>query len=450
MEDQEIAAMLVTPVKIRTLQRKLYAKAKQEPGYRFYALYDKVYRSDVLHHAYRLVRSNKGAPGIDGVSFEAIEAAEGVERFLEGLAEEVKNRTYRPMPVRRVMIPKPDGSQRPLGIPTIRDRVVQMAVKLMIEPIFEADFCDCSYGFRPKRSAHDAMGEISSALRKGHTEVIDADLSKYFDTIPHAKLMVVVAERIADGGILHLIKQWLKSPVVEKGEDGKDRTSGGKGNRRGTPQGGVISPLLANLYLHLLDRIWERHRLKWKYHARLVRYADDMVLLCARGTAKPLAMLKYVLERLELTLNETKTKIINAWDESFDFLGFEVRMNRGRSGHAYPHIQPGKRSVKRINARLTELTGRKLTPVPLPVIVGRMNQSLRGWSGYFDYANNTEVFGDVRRHAEERLRTHLRKRHKVKARRIGQGRFPNRVLYDRCGLYKLPTTAAWKRAHALA
>jgi len=450
MEDQEIAAMLVTPVKIRTLQRKLYAKAKQEPGYRFYALYDKVYRGDVLQHAYRLVRSNKGAPGIDGVSFEAIEAAEGVEKFLKGLAEEVKNRTYRPMPVRRVVIPKPDGSQRPLGIPTIRDRVVQMAVKLMIEPIFESDFCDCSYGFRPKRSAHDAMGEISSALRKGRTEVIDADLSKYFDTIPHAKLMVVVAERIADGGILHLIKQWLKAPVVEKGEDGKDRTSGGKGNRRGTPQGGVISPLLANLYLHLLDRIWERHGLEWKYAARLVRYADDMVLLCAKGTAKPLAMLRYILDRLGLTLNETKTKVINAWDESFDFLGFEVRMNRGRSGNAYPHIQPSKRSVKRINARLTELTRRNLTPIPLPIIVRRVNQSLRGWSGYFDYANSTQVFGDVRRHAEERLRTHLRKRHKVKARRIGQGRFPNRVLYERCGLYKLPTTAAWKRVRALA
>ena len=442
--------MLVTPVKIRTLQRKLYAKAKQEPGYRFYALYDKVYRVDVLQHAYRLVRTNKGAPGIDGVSFEAIEASEGVERFLDGLAEEVKNRTYRPMPVRRVMIPKPDGSQRPLGIPTIRDRVVQMAVKLIIEPIFEADFCDCSYGFRPKRSAHDAMGDISSALRKRHTEVIDADLSKYFDTIPHAKLMAVVAERIADGGILHLIKQWLKAPVVEKGEDGKDRTGGGKGNRRGTPQGGVISPLLANLYLHLLDRIWERHGLERKYAARLVRYADDIVLLCAKGTAKPLAMLRYILDRLELTLNEAKTKVINAWDESFGFLGFEVRMNRGRSGKAYPHIQPGKRSVKRINARLTELTRRNLTPVPLPTIVRQMNQSLRGWACYFDYANSTKMFGAVRRHAEERLRTHLRKRHKVKARRIGQGRFPNRVLYERCGLFKLPTTAPWKRAHALA
>jgi len=442
--------MLVTPVKIRTLQKKLYAKAKQEPGYRFYALYDKVYRGDVLQHAYRLVRSNKGAPGIDGVSFEAIESAEGVEQFLAKLAEEVKNRTYRPLPVRRVMIPKPDGSQRPLGIPTIRDRVVQMAVKLMIEPIFEADFCDCSYGFRPKRSAHDAMGEISYALHKGHTEVIDADLSKYFDTIPHAKLLAVVAERIADGGILHLIKQWLKAPVVEKGKDGKDRTSGGKGNRRGTPQGGVISPLLANLYLHLLDRIWERHGLERKYAARLVRYADDLVLLCAKGTAKPLAMLRYILDRLELTLNETKTKVVNAWDESFDFLGFEVRMILSRRGKAYPHIQPSKRSVKRINAKLTELTTRNLTPVPLPTIVHRLNQSLRGWACYFDYANSTKMFGDVKRHAEERLRTHLRKRHKVKARRVGQGRFPNRVLYERHGLFKLPTTAPWKRAHALA
>jgi len=449
MEDQEIAVVLVTPVKIRTLQRKLYAKAKQEPGYRFYALYDKVYRADILHHAYRLVRSNKGAPGIDGVSFEAIEAAEGIEQFLAKLAEEVKNRTYRPLPVRRVKIPKPDGSRRPLGIPTIRDRVVQMAVKLMIEPIFEADFCDCSYGFRPKRSAHDAMGDISYALYKGHTEVIDADLSKYFDTIPHAKLLAVVAERIADGGILHLIKLWLKAPVVEKGEDGKDRTSGGKGNRRGTPQGGVISPLLANLYLHLLDRIWERHNLEGRYGARLVRYADDMVLLCAKGTAKPLAMLRYILDRLDLTLNEVKTKVVNAWDESFGFLGFEVRMILSRRGKACPHIQPGKRSVKRINARLTELTRRKLTPIPLPIIVQRLNQSLRGWACYFDYANSTKMFGDVKRHAEERLRTHLRKRHKVKARRIGHGRFPNRVLYERYGLYKLPTTAAWKRAHAL-
>jgi RNA-directed DNA polymerase len=384
--------VLLTPEKIRTLQRKLYTKAKQEPGYRFYALYDKVYRADILRHAYNLVRSNKGAPGIDGVSFETIEAGEGVELFLERLTEEVKNRTYRPMPVRRVMIPKPDGSQRPLGIPTIRDRVVQMAVKLVIEPIFEADFCECSYGFRPKRSAHDAVDDVADALHKGYSLVIDADLSKYFDTIPHAKLMAVVAERIVDGRILHLIRQWLKSPVVEKGKDGNNHISGGRSNRRGTPQGGVISPLLANLYLHLLDRIWERHNLERRYAARLVRYADDMVVLCARDTDKPLSMLKHVLERLGLTLNEMKTNIVNAWDTSFEFLGFEIWMQQSMlSGKAYPHVQPGKKAAARIKAQTTDLTRRALTPMPLPMLMERLNQTLRGWTGYFHYRNSTQV-----------------------------------------------------------
>ena len=443
--------MLLTPEKIRTLQRKLYTKAKQEPGYRFYALYDKVYRADILRHAYNLVRSNKGAPGIDGVSFEAIEAGEGVELFLERLTEDVKNRTYRPMPVRRVMIPKPDGSQRPLGIPTIRDRVVQMAVKLVIEPIFEADFCECSYGFRPKRSAHDAVDDVADALHKGYSLVIDADLSKYFDTIPHAKLMAVVAERIVDGRILHLIKQWLESPVVEKGKGGKDHISGGKGNRRGTPQGGVISPLLANLYLHLLDRTWVRHNLERRYAARLVRYADDMVVLSARDTDKPLSMLKHVLERLGLTLNEAKTNIVNAWDTSFDFLGFEIWMQRSMlSGKAYPHVQPGKKAVARIKAQTSDMTRRALTPMPLPMLMKRLNQTLRGWTGYFHYRNSTQVLKMVKWHAEERLRTHLRKRHKIKFRACGYERFPSRVLYERCGLFKVPTTASWKNAHALA
>jgi RNA-directed DNA polymerase len=443
--------VLLTPEKIRTLQRKLYTKAKQEPGYRFYALYDKVYRADILRHAYNLVRSNKGAPGIDGVSFETIEAGEGVELFLERLTEEVKNRTYRPMPVRRVMIPKPDGSQRPLGIPTIRDRVVQMAVKLVIEPIFEADFCECSYGFRPKRSAHDAVDDVADALHKGYSLVIDADLSKYFDTIPHAKLMAVVAERIVDGRILHLIKQWLKSPVVEKGKDGNNHISGGRSNRRGTPQGGVISPLLANLYLHLLDRIWERHNLERRYAARLVRYADDMVVLCARDTDKPLSMLKHVLERLGLTLNEMKTNIVNAWDTSFEFLGFEIWMQQSMlSGKAYPHVQPGKKAAARIKAQTTDLTRRALTPMPLPMLMERLNQTLRGWTGYFHYRNSTQVLKMVKWHAEERLRTHMRKRHKIKFRAGGYERFPSRVLYERYGLFKVPTTAPWKNAHALA
>jgi RNA-directed DNA polymerase len=267
--------MLTTPDTIRTFQRKLYAKAKQEPAYRFYALYDKVYRADILNHAWRLVRSNGGSPGIDGLSFEAIERGEGVAGLLRDLAHDLQAKTYRAQPVRRVMIPKADGSERPLGIPTIRDRVVQMAVKLVIEPIFEADFCSHSYGFRPGRSAHDAVDDIADALWAGHTQVIDADLSKYFDSIPHAKLLAVVAERIADGGILALIKQWLKAPVIGEDQGGRRTTvGGGRRSTRGTPQGGVISPLLANAYLHLLDRIWERHRLNDVLGAHLVRYAD--------------------------------------------------------------------------------------------------------------------------------------------------------------------------------
>jgi len=270
--------LLTTPDRIRTLQRKLYLKAKQEPVYRFHALYDKVYRADILSHAYALVRANKGSAGIDGVTFEAIEEEEGVAALIAELAEALRNKTYKPDPVKRVMIPKGDGSQRPLGIPTIRDRVAQMATKLVIEPIFEADFCGTSYGFRPKKSAHDAVDDVTCALYTGHTEVIDADLSKYFDTIPHANLMAVVAERICDGAMLHLIQMWLKASVMEVDRDGKRRNiGGGKGNRKGTPQGGVISPLLANLYLHILDRIWERRGLQQRLGARIVRYADDSV-----------------------------------------------------------------------------------------------------------------------------------------------------------------------------
>ena len=245
---------LTTPMKIRTLQRKLYTKAKQEPGFRFYALYDKLCRADILSHAYGLVRANRGAPGVDGRSFEAIEAHEGRERFVACLQEELTQKTYRADAVRRVWIPKSDGSKRPVGIPTIRDRVVQMAMKIVIEPIFEADFCEHSYGFRPKRSAHQSADGVAGALLKGQAHVIDADLSKYFDTIPHAKLLSVVAERISDGAVLSLIKQWLRATVVEEDEGGTRRMSGGKGHRLGTPQGGVISPLLANLYLH--RKIW--------------------------------------------------------------------------------------------------------------------------------------------------------------------------------------------------
>lgn len=443
--------LLTTPDEIRTLQRKLYTKAKQEPAYRFYALYDKVWRADILMFAYRLVRANKGSPGVDGVNFEDIDATIGIDKFLSELAQDLKDKTYHPSPVRRVMIPKADGSQRPLGIPTIRDRVAQMAVKLVIEPIFEADFCPNSYGFRPKKSAHDAVDEIAEALHQGYTQVIDADLSKYFDSIPHAKLLAVVAERIVDGAILHLVKLWLKAPVIEEDKDGtKKNVGGGKANSKGTPQGGVISPLLSNCYLHLLDRIWEKHRLRWKLKARIVRYADDFVVLCAGAVDAPLVTVRHVLDRLDLELNETKTRMVDARQESFNFLGFAIRVSKGlKSGKSYPHVCPAPKSLAKIKDRITQLTARERTPIPLEEIVGSMNASLRGWSGYFHYRNSNGVLEKVKAHAEECLRKHLMKRHKVKDRGIGLGRFPSQQLYAKYGLYKVPTKAGWKTAHAL-
>ena len=441
--------MLITPDRIRTLQRKLYCKAKQEPDFRFYSLYDKVYREDILSHAYHLVRANKGAPGIDGVSFESIKEGEGEITFLQRLEHELRKKQYRCQPVRRVWIPKPDGSQRPLGIPTIRDRVVQQALKLVIEPVFEADFCDSSYGFRRKRSAHDAVDAINKALLTGHRQVIDADLSKYFDTISHAKLLAVVAERINDKAILALLKQWLKAPVVEQ-ENGKRRTiDGGKKNRLGTPQGGVISPLLANLYLHLLDRIWERWNLSRRYGAQLVRYADDFVILCKGRVDAPMQTVKMVLDKCDLRLNEKKTCIVNAYQESFDFLGFCFQMRKShRSGKLYPHVEPSQRSVKRVKAKVKALTNRRRTLVPLPQLIDEVNDVVCGWSAYFHYQNSSKVMGHVRWFTEERVRKHLCVRYKVRTRTRGYKRFSMNFLYQDLYLYKIPTHAKWKQAQA--
>lgn len=442
---------LTTPNTIRTLQRKLYVKAKQEPAFRFYALYDKVYRADILSHAYDLVRSNRGAPGIDGVTCATIEVGEGKDAYLAELQVALEQKTYRADGVRRVWIPKPDGSERPLGIPTIRDRVVQMALKLVVEPIFEADFCEHSYGFRPTRSAHGAVDAVVEGLFQGRTQVIDADLSKYFDTIPHAKLMAVVAERIVDGAVLGLIQQWLKAPVIEEDEQGKRRPSGGKGKRKGTPQGGVISPLLANLYLHLLDRIWQRHELERRIGARLVRYADDAVILCRGDPEEAMTVLSRVLERLELQLNRQKTHVVDARNQRFDFLGFSIGWRVSRySGKGYPHVEPSPRSEQRIKTRIKELTARRRTPVPLPIITDEVNQVLRGWSGYFHYRNCSTVFGRLKSHVEERMRTQLRRRHKLHSRAQGYIRFPMAHLYDHLGLFKVPTYAGWRSAHASA
>lgn len=435
--------MLVTPEKIRELQKKLYRKAKQEKEFRFYALYDKVYRLDILSHAYNLVRNNKGSHGVDGITFENIEEYEGgVERYLEGIAKELRNKIYRPMPVRRVFIPKTDGSKRPLRIPTIRDRIVQMAVKIVVEPIFEADFHENSYGFRPKRDAHQAMDDISFHLRKGKTQVIDADITKYFDSIPHDKLIKQVAKRVVDKNILRLIKLWLKAPVVEEGEDGKKRY---KGNDKGTPQGGVISPLLANIYLNVLDKLWKIKKVQERSGARLIRYADDFVVLCRCNTEKTLMGIRKVLEDLELGLNDEKTKVVDASQESFSFLGFTIEVKKNpKTKRDFPLIKPSKKSIKRIKAEIKGLTCRKNHALPKEVVVSKLNGKVRGWSNYFYYGNCSKDLSKLKGFLDERVRTYLRRKHKMKNR--GYKAFPYKYLYENLKLYKIPTTAPWTQA----
>ena len=434
--------MLRTPEQIRQLQRKLYRKAKQEKEYRFYLLYDKVYRMDILGHAYKLVRANKGASGIDGETFERIEEREGgVEKYLEGIAGELKRGEYTPQAVRRVYIPKATGGKRPLGIPVIKDRVVQMAVKIVIEPIFEADFQDNSYGFRPKRNAHQAVDDVAKHLFGGKTEVIDADISKYFDTIPHDKLLRLVAKRIVDKHILRLIKLWLKAPIVEEREDGKKEY---KRNAKGTPQGGVISPLLANIYLNVLDTLWAVKKVQERLGARLVRYADDSVILCRGNTPRILEGLKKVLGNLGLTLNEEKTRVVNARQESFSFLGFAIGMKRGiRTGRIYPHVEPSRESLKRIRSELKQLTTERYKGIPTEDVIRNVNKVARGWVNYFHYRNCTKALSSLRRYLLYRIRIYLRRKHHYHS--FGYKAYPDKYFFESLGVYAIPTKAPWTR-----
>jgi RNA-directed DNA polymerase len=425
---------LETPEAIQRLQAKLYAKAKAEPAYRFYLLYDKVHRDDILTHAYRLARANRGAAGVDGVTFEAIEAA-GWADWLRGVQEELRTKTYRPDPVRRVQIPKPGGGERPLGIPTIRDRVVQTAAKLVLEPIFEADFLPEAHGYRPGRSALDAVEEVHRAICAGYTDVVDADLSKYFDTIPHTELMQSVARRVVDRHVLRLIKMWLKVPIEERDEQGRRRMSGGKKSKLGTPQGGVLSPLLANVYMHRYLRHWRQQGKAEELRARIVNYADDFVILSRGHAEQALAWTRRVMGRIGLTLNETKTCVRNAQQERFAFLGYTFGPERYRKdGHWYLAAQPSEKAVKRLKERVREILcpgnqGRR------EEVVKRLNRALRGWDAYFRYGTTSRARWTVDRYVEERVRHFLRRRHKVPTR--GTRRYPGEWIFGELGVVRL-------------
>jgi RNA-directed DNA polymerase len=425
---------LTTPGKIRELQIKLYRKAKNEPGYRFYMLYDKIYREDILSHAYELARANKGAPGVDGQGFAEIESR-GLEEWLSGIREELRNKTYQPQPVRRVMIPKPGGGERPLGIPTIRDRVVQTAAKIVLEPIFEADLEPSAYGYRPKRSAQDAIRKVHKLVCEGYTDVVDADLSKYFDTIPHCELMQCVARRIVDREVLRLIKMWLTAPVEERDENGKRSLTGGKDRHCGTPQGGVASPLLANLYMNRLLKGWRNTKRGEQYDAQIVNYADDFVILSRGKAAEALNWTRQVVDRMGVTLNEAKTSIKQARKESFNFLGYTFGPHRyKKDGHWYLGASPSKKAVARIKEKVGNHLVRSNTGT-WEQVRDRLNQILRGWSAYFSYGTRTAAYRAVDNYVYNSVRHFLRRRHQVQSR--GTTRFSDEVVFGERGVLRL-------------
>jgi RNA-directed DNA polymerase len=433
---RESDVSLIPPEKVGTLQAALHTKAKESPDRRFHSLYDKVYREDVLRHAYDRCRANNGAAGVDGQTFTDIES-QGLDRWLEELAEDLRNRTYRPQAVRRVHIPKTDGKQRPLGIPTIRDRVAQMAAVLLLGPILEADLTPEQYAYRPDRSALDAVARVRDLLRLGYTEVVDADLSGYFDSIPHAELLKSVARRVSDGSFLSLLKMWLEMAVEATDEKGnRSRTTRNKDEGKGTPQGSPISPLLANLYMRRFVLGWTRGQAAQSVEARIVNYADDFVICCRSRADEAMARMRDMMGRLKLTVNEEKTRLCRLPEETFDFLGYTFgRQYSPRTGGAYLGLKPSRKKVSSLCEEIREMTRRTWTGMSESEQVDRLNRKLRGWSNYFRLGTVSRTYRQIDLQVQTRLRRWLC----VKTGRQGTGTgvYPNQVLYGRLGVFQL-------------
>lgn len=429
---------LQTPPSVQKLQTALHAKAKAEPAFRFYLLYDKMYREDVLTFAYRQCRANQGAAGVDGVNFADIEAT-GVADWLGELAQRLRHHTYRPAAVKRVWIPKPNGKQRPLGIPTITDRVVQTAAMLVLEPIFEADLLPEQYAYRAGRGAKEAVTAVHRLLATGHQQVVDADLSGYFDSIPHAELMKSVARRIVDRQVLHLIKQWLEAPVEEDAGHGhRKRSTHNRDTGRGTPQGAPISPLLSNLYMRRFLLGWQQKGYHHRWSAHIINYADDFVICCRGQAEEALTAMRAMMATLKLAVNEEKTHVCRLPQERFDFLGYTFgRCYSPRTGRAYLGTRPAAKSIKRMVSRISQETDRRRTWLEAEVVVGRLNRQLTGWANYFCLGPVSPAYRAINAHVTRRLRRWLCQKHKVRG--SGWTRYPDQYLHQHLGLIHLPS-----------